>query len=226
MPEHMMSGRRWTRDTVVGAIRAEARAGHDLSYSGVDKRVPSLLRAAERVFGHWSSAVTAAGFDYESICKYRKWTRDRVITRIKELYERGADLSWRNVATKLDPPLAAATLHAGRFTSWVEALTSAGLDPEKISRYRRWSIARIQREMEDLAAQGVALDQETLLGLAPALCAAIYRIGGGLVHQRTLLERRLRIELPPLSPQEEVYTDTAAIAASLSPEYQRSLRQD
>ncbi len=186
-----MSGRIWSRSTIIAAIRAEARAGHELSYSRIEKRVPSLLHAAERIFGHWASAVEAAGFDYNDIRRYRRWTRDRVIERIREWDRKNADLSWHHVSNVLDPPLAAAALHADRFSSWSEALREAGLDPDNVSRYRRWTLPAIQDELSTLAHQGVNLDQETLAQEAPALLAAIYRLGGGLVAQRGALERQL-----------------------------------
>ncbi len=187
-----MSERVWNRSTVIAAIRAEARAGQDLSYSRTEKRVPSLLHAAQRVFGHWSAAISAAGFDYEAIRRYRKWTREMVVARIRAWHAQGADLSWRNVSVDLDPPLAAAALHAGRFESWNEALLAAGLDPEKIARYRRWSSPTIQAELEKLAKDGKTLDQESIAGTSPALLAAIYRVGAGLVAERILLQDRLR----------------------------------
>jgi ribosomal protein S18 acetylase RimI-like enzyme len=182
-----MPRRIWSRETVVAAIRAEARAGHDLCYSRTEERVPSLLRAAERVFGTWGAAVEAAGFDYASIRRYRKWSRKEVIERIQQWHEAGADLSWRHVMEELDPPLAAAALHAGRFASWNDALKAAGLDPEQIMRYRRWTVSKIQEELARLAEQGIRFDQDTLEVRAPALLAAIYRKGQGLNAQRQQL---------------------------------------
>ena len=44
MPICSMSGRLWTRDTIIAAIHGEAHAGHDLSYSCTENRVPSLVR--------------------------------------------------------------------------------------------------------------------------------------------------------------------------------------
>ncbi|MHB9130360.1 MAG: hypothetical protein ACYDBB_04605 [Armatimonadota bacterium] len=184
-----MPRRIWTRETVIAAIRGEARAGQDLSYSQVEKRVPSLLRAAERVYGHWSAAVESAGFDYEEIRRYRLWTRERVIERIRMWYDRGEDLSWRHVSLTLDPSLAAAALHAGRFESWNEALRATGLQPEDIRRYRQWSLTTIHEELEDLASMGISLDQDTLANKAPDLLAAIYRLGGGLIARRTAMQR-------------------------------------
>ena len=58
-------------------------------------------------------------------------------------------------------------------------------------RYRRWSTPIIQEELERLVKHGVALDQETLADNSPALLAAIYRVGAGLVAERSLLEERL-----------------------------------
>lgn len=182
-----MSRRLWTRESIVDAIRIEARSGRPLSYSQIQGRMPTLLRAAERIFGSWGAAVEAAGFDYSSVRRYRVWTREHVVERIRELHRQGHNLNWRHVATQLDPSLAAAVLHAHRFNSWTEALEAAGLDPTVVLRYRRWNLTTIRAELARLAAQGVSLDQETLSKIAPSLRAAIYRVPGGLDAQRQAL---------------------------------------
>lgn len=188
MPIHSISGRLWTRETVLAAIRAEARAGHDLSYTSTEKRVPSVVRAAERVFGTWGAAVNAAGFDYETIRRYRKWSRARVIARIRELHDQGEDLSWRNISLRVDPALAAAALHAARFSSWADALEAADLDPEVIARYRRWSLPMLREELLTLETEGVPLERKHLAEHHAALLAAVYRLGGGLVDERRMIK--------------------------------------
>ena len=184
----------WTRDTVIAAIQAEAAGGQELSYSRVEKRVPSLLRAAQRAFGCWADAVEAAGFDYSEVRKYRKWNRERVIRRIMELHDKGEDLSWRNVSTKLDPPLAAAALHGNRFQSWNDALEDAGLKPEEIMRYRKWSTDTIRLKLRELALAGEPLDRDSLAVRVPSTLAAIYRVGEGLVVERRAVLKQLRRE--------------------------------
>ena len=186
----IFSERIWTEETVVAAIRNEALAGHELSYMRTDRRVPSLVRAAERVFGSWAAAVNTAGFDYEAIRRYKKWTRERVIEAIRTWYSQEADLSWHHVSTQLDPALAAAALHAGRFACWSDALRAADLDPDQVSRYRRWTLPKIHAELQQLKEQGVPLDRQNLSVEAAGLLAAVYRHGGGLVKARNSLFTR------------------------------------
>ena len=183
----------WTKEVVAAAIQAEAAAGHELSYSRVEKRVPSLLRAAQRAYGSWSEAVTAAGMDYAAICRYRKWNKEKVIQRILKLYNAGEDLSWRNV-TRIDPPLAAAALHANRFACWNEALSAAGLVPEDIMKYLKWSTEEIRDRLRELALAGEPLDRDSLAVSVPSTLAAIYRVGNGLVVERSMTLNQLRKE--------------------------------
>lgn len=184
----------WSKETVIAAIQAEATAGHELSYSRVEKRVPSLLRAAQRAFGSWADAVDAAGFDYSAIRKYRKWNKAKVVKRIQELNKSSQDLSWRNVSTKLDPPLAAAALHAGRFTCWNEALMAAGLNPEDIMKYHKWSAEQVRNRLRELALAGAPLDRDSLAVSVPSTLAAVYRVGEGLVIERKTVLKQLKKE--------------------------------
>jgi len=179
--------RKWTPTEVVSGILTAAADDPDLSYAHMRAREPALVRAAEREFGAWGVAVEAAGFDYDRIRRYRRWSRERVIARIRELHAQGADLSWYMVMTEVDPSLAAAALHGGRFSSWNEALDAAGLNPRTIARYRHWTPELIHQEVYKIAARGLPLDRRTLKARAAPLLAAIDRLGGGLTQVRAQL---------------------------------------
>ena len=60
---------RWSRESIVAAIKKMAHDGSPLSASAVRDKHPALFSAAvsSRYYGSWRNAVTAAGFDYDAI---------------------------------------------------------------------------------------------------------------------------------------------------------------
>ncbi|MHB9134329.1 MAG: hypothetical protein ACYDBB_24930 [Armatimonadota bacterium] len=196
----------WTKDKVLALLREEAKAGLDLSYSQAVKRNAALVRAAQRLFGSWEFALREIGVNYNDFRRYRRWTRENVVERIREWHAKGEDLSWRHVSNVLDPPLAAAALHGGRFATWADALQAAELDPESVARYHRWTLEKIQEELWQLVRAGVNIDQDTLQRQAPDLLAAVYRIGGGLEAQRREMEQRLLTRKKELLAQQRSFT--------------------
>lgn len=153
---------RWTRDEIAMEILGLYGAGEDLNYSTAAVAHPTLLRAATRHFGSWRSAIEFAGLDYNAIRRYRTWTRSRILSRIQALHGDGADLSWRNVSTRLDPQLAAAATKPSRFGSWRAAIEAAGLNYDEIRRYRDWDEERILQEVRELAADGRPLSSKDI----------------------------------------------------------------
>ncbi len=173
----MILKKRWDEDSVIREILAEHKSENDLSYSGTLRRSPALLKAGERTFGNWKTAIIASGLNYDDIRKKRRWNRQQIIDRIIELYDAGEDLSWRSVSQKVDPALAAAVTHAGRFSSWEDALKSAGLKPHKISKYQHWTDKKIEAELQKIIKKGYSLTLPVLSKVNPPLLAAIYRRG-------------------------------------------------
>lgn len=130
----------WTRERVIESIRADAEAGLPLSTHETQKRWPSLVACGQALFGSWETAISAAGYDYEAVRKTQAWTPDKVIERIRDLSQAGADLS-NATCFAYDRSLhGAAATHYG---SWPKAVAAAGLDPEETRRIVKWSRSKV-----------------------------------------------------------------------------------
>lgn len=197
---------RWTRKGIVAEIRRLHESGTELNYATAELRHLNLVRASAWHFGTWKMAVEAAGLDYDSLSKYRRWNRDRIIERIRALKKQGKDLSWRSISTEVDPALAAAALRPNGFASWRDALAAAGIDPNEVSRYESWNGERVIAEIKALNRRSAPLSSKNAQMEHPKLfCAARRRFGswdGALVAAGLDADKiRLRRLLP--TPQDE-----------------------
>jgi len=164
---------RWTRRTIVEEIKRLHKANTELNYASAEAHHLNLVRAAAWHFGTWRRAVEAAGIDYERLSKYQRWDQQRIIERILQLHQQGADLSWRAVSLEVDPPLAAAALRPNGFPSWRAAITAAGLDISDVARYQYWDDARIIAEIQLLHRKGEPLSSKAVqISNQPLFCAA------------------------------------------------------
>jgi hypothetical protein len=210
----LMTSTRWTKESIAEEIRKMAQEGVDLSYSNVVIHHLPLMRAAMRYFGSWRDAVRAAGIDYDKVRKYRSWSRQRIIERIRELYEQGEDLSWRNVSTNLDPQLAAAATKPKHFGSWRKAIEAAGIDYQEVRRYHQWDEETIIRRVRELYEQGVPLNAKHIEEIdIPLITAARRRFeswdkalqAAGLDYKQIVLRRPFRRR--PHGPEQQEPTD-------------------
>ncbi|RYG72507.1 hypothetical protein EON80_04070 [bacterium] len=165
---------RWNRHTILDEIRELHRSGEELNYTSAEENHLHLVRAAAWHYGTWKQAVELAGLDYDSVSKYRRWTRERVIQAIRDHHKAGHDLSWRSISIALDPPLAAAALRPNvGFQTWREAVTAAGLNHDEIARYRHWTPERVTAEIAELAKKGSPLSSKLVqLSNQSLYCAA------------------------------------------------------
>ena len=154
--------RKWSKESIALEILSMYESGENLNYSSVATSNLALLRAATRYFGTWEAAVNFAGLNYDKIRRYKSWTRDRIIDRIKELHGQNVDLSWRNVCLNVDPQLAAAATKKSHFGSWREALEASGLDYDSIRRYREWDDNRILEMVREYARAGKPLNAKNV----------------------------------------------------------------
>ncbi len=168
----------WTRKTITEHIKELHAQGEELNYTSAERNHLNLVRAAAWHFGTWRRAIESAEINYESLSKYRRWNRERIVERIKELHAQGADLSWRAVSTEVDPPLAAAALRANGFPSWREAVEAAGLSIDDIARYKYWDNQRVIAAIHKLRDEGHPLSSKAMQSSDQSLfCAARRRFG-------------------------------------------------
>jgi hypothetical protein len=135
----------WSPAKILATIQDMRRRGMALNWSSVQKADPSLYRAARRKenFGSWKAALQAAGVDLLRPRSTRQWTRERIITEIRDLQERGVDLSQKNMM-EINGPLLAAAKSSRYFGTWRAAVEAAGVDYDSVRR-RRGRRARTDR---------------------------------------------------------------------------------
>ncbi|MHB1460245.1 MAG: homing endonuclease associated repeat-containing protein [Armatimonadota bacterium] len=170
-----MRNAKWSEDSIIKTLVQLHKEGVDLSYSGVTKTHLALLRAAMRRFGSWRAAVEAARIPYSGVRKYRDWSRERIIARIRELHDKGEDLSWGNISVNVDPQLAAASTKPKHFGSWREAVEAAGIDYDSVRRYTEWSEELIITRLKRLHADGHPLNARAIELLDMPLVTAARR---------------------------------------------------
>jgi hypothetical protein len=169
---------RWTRKGIVAEIKRLHADGAELNYATAEDNHLNLVRAAAWHFGTWRRAVEAARIDYESISKYQRWDRKRIVARIRELHHEGADLNWRAVSTQVDPPLAAAALRPNGFQNWREAIEASGLDINNVARYQAWDEERVVKDIKALHRARKPLSSKAVqVSNQPLFCAARRRFG-------------------------------------------------
>lgn len=113
---------KWTKEGVITDLKGLINQGADLSYTGMRKRHPKLLVAAERYFGTWREALNFLGVDYSTIRRQRKWTPNLVITEITNLINTGVILRSHHIERNYRPLFKAAKRY---FNSWHVALATA-----------------------------------------------------------------------------------------------------
>lgn len=168
-----MPGRVWTREKLVEEIRVLSEQNVDLSPTAIQKTHGALFSSARSRshFGNWRAAVDAAGLDYNCIKRVKqRWSHEAIIAQILVCHAAGEDLLHPSFKTRQRNLYLAACAHR-YFGSWRRALLAAGLDHERMRETRTWTRARIQRTIEELAANGESLNWSVV----ETKCPGIYR---------------------------------------------------
>lgn len=167
----------WTKDEIVKAVKRLYAQGRDLSYNAMASRQQAIVSAAAYHFGSYRKAVEKAGIDYAEVTRRPRWTRQKIISLIKDAKRKDEDLHWSAVTSRGDElgRAAFASLQPRLFTSWDRALTAAGLDADDINRYRKWDRANILFELKARYKAHEPLNSGAIQRDDPGLHAAAVR---------------------------------------------------
>jgi hypothetical protein len=165
----------WNEQLVTEEIRAWHESGKPLYSHYMRQNYQELLAAGIRYFGTWRSAIEGTGIPYDSVRKYRDWSKERIIETIQRLQRDGVDLSFRSMMLSKYAPMVYAAIRPNHFGSWKDALTAAGLAPEEIYRYRSWDDASIISEIQRLNDEGADLSSKKMDENANPLIATARR---------------------------------------------------
>ncbi len=91
----------------------------------VAKEYPILYLKARKLFGSWKKAIEACGIDYEKTRNHKKWSREKIVKGIKELYLKGHSLRLKDLRKEgMISIISAAQYHFG---SWRKAAEYSGV---------------------------------------------------------------------------------------------------
>src|SRR5437016_3135533 len=154
-----MPANTWDEQRIIKALRELHKKGRDLSYNKLARKHQALVSAGAYHFGSYRKAVEKAGIDYATVTRRPRWTKQAIITQIKQGRRKGEDLHWAAVTKRRDElgMAAFASLQPRLFGRWDRALQAAGLDADDVAMYRKWDRDSILFEL-----RGLARDREPL----------------------------------------------------------------
>jgi len=150
----------WSRKRVKKHLMTLKEKGEDLSYNQFEKNHLTLLHAAQYHFGSWETALSSIGIDYSKVRKLKNWSKEKIKSRIKNLKNKGIDLSFRAMFKQGYGVVV--SMGCFYYGSWRRAIEKAGFDYTKIRKRQAWSKERVVTTIKQLYRQGVDLSYTRL----------------------------------------------------------------
>lgn len=141
----------WSAEMVKKRIRNLRRQRISLIPSVVRKYDRKLLGAAKRYFGSWPEAIRAVGINPNKVLGVKKWEKEKVLKGIQLLKKMGVKINTTTEIRKIYRPLHSAAIRF--FGSWRKAVTTAGIDPNKILPHRKWDKEEIIKAIKKLKGE-------------------------------------------------------------------------
>ena len=151
----------WTRKMVVERLRELRHAQEELWVSAMRRKHADVLAAATSLFRSYRSALLRAGITWEEVEQQRRnrvggWSKDLVLTTLRERHQKGQTLRYGYVPT---PLLDVARYYFGSYAKAVEA---AGFDYQEILRQGRWDKQQIIDTILELHRRGYDLSNANM----------------------------------------------------------------
>jgi hypothetical protein len=123
---------KWTRRKLLAELRALHAAGEDLSTSGVRMVTgrSGILVAGQKLFGTYANAVEAAGIDYDTVSRQRRWRGGDLLEELRQRHRKGQSLAPNRHASPEVKTLHSAAVRV--YGSYRAALVAAGVDPADV----------------------------------------------------------------------------------------------
>jgi hypothetical protein len=146
----------WNENRILDEIRRLHQEKKPLYARYATTHYGPLFSAAWKRYGTWEKAIETAGIAYDEIRSHRKWSKESVISEIRNRQSRGLPLS--SLAVKKDDTRLWDAARA-YFGDWYSALGATGIERSRITRFEKWSPERVTTEIQKL----VSLDEDLSL---------------------------------------------------------------
>jgi hypothetical protein len=146
-----MARQKWTKERVLDEIRELNNSKRRINSDFVQKEYNKLYQAACRYYGNWNSTLVEAGFSPQEIKRKGGrtiWTREKIISRIIEIYHAHGRVNTYFVQTHGDGAMYGGAMR--EFGSFQAAVEAAGLQYAKVCKSKPgipWSIDRVIQEI-------------------------------------------------------------------------------
>ncbi len=152
--------RTWSKKAIVAEIKRRKRKGLSVNGETVSSEDRGLYNAARRHFGigGWKKALLFAGINPKDIDPNRKWTKRRILSRIRKLHRAGLPVyGYALIKSGQQNLVAGAEKYFG---SWRKAIEAAGLQWKKVRGVKKfywWTPDRVKSQIRYWANRGESL---------------------------------------------------------------------
>lgn len=141
----------WTKEKIIREIQGLKPS--QLKYSSIKKIRGDLLKAGINYLGSWEKAVGAAGYDYSKIREREKWSKEKVLNRLKSMDK--DSLSSHHMQKKHKALFNATLQYFGTYKKAVEA---AGYDYDAIRRVQQWTPQKVLEQIKVMPKRDLQAD--------------------------------------------------------------------